>query len=141
MSAQLAFPDGSIATVHYWTNGPRSFPKERVEVFSEGRAITIDNWRALRRFDWPGAPRPARLWARQDKGHRAEVAAFLERVASGGEPLVPFAEIERVTRAAFACVRSARDGVCVDLASREAAVDRRTGGAAAPATASFHKVG
>ena len=37
MSIDLAFADGSIATIHYWANGPRSYPKERVEIFSDGR--------------------------------------------------------------------------------------------------------
>src|SRR5207244_12393423 len=47
MTMTLGFADGSIATVHYWTNGGKSHPKERVEVFSEGRVLVIDNWRRL----------------------------------------------------------------------------------------------
>ena len=111
-SISLGFDDGSIATIHYWTNGPRTYPKERVEVFSSGRAIVIDNWRALRAFGWAGAPR---MWRRQDKGHRAEVARFLEGIAAGDAALVPFEDLVATTRAALACVRSAREGVVVTL--------------------------
>lgn len=112
MSITLGLADGSIGTVHYWANGPRSFPKERVEVFSEGRVLMIDNWRRLRSWHWPGAPA---LRMRQDKGHAAEVAAFLERVRSGGEALIPFDELEEVTLASFAAVRAARQAITIEL--------------------------
>ena len=102
----LSFADGSIGALHYLANGPKDFPKERVEIFSEGRALVIDNWRRLRGFGWPGAPA---MRMRQDKGHRVEVAAFLDRVAQGGEPLIPFAELDAVTCATFAAVRAARE--------------------------------
>ena len=98
--------------MHYWANGPRSFPKERFEIFCENRALVLDNWRKATPFGWPGA-RTQR--GRQDKGHRAEVAAFLERVRTGGELLIPFEQLEQVARASFAAVRSARDGCVIDL--------------------------
>ncbi|MFO0840245.1 MAG: bi-domain-containing oxidoreductase [Phycisphaerae bacterium] len=112
MSITLTFADGSIGTVHYWANGPKSFPKERLEVFSENRVLVIDNWRRLLTFDWRGAPR---MNLRQDKGHKAEVAAFVERIARGGPPLIPFSELEQVTRATFAAMEAARDSVVVRL--------------------------
>ena len=111
-SINLTFADGSIATVLYWTNGPKSYPKERVEIFSEGRVLVIDNWRALRAHNWRGAPR---MRMRQNKGHRDEVAAFLARVAAGGAPLIPFAELEMVTAATLAVVQSAAIGDTVPL--------------------------
>ena len=112
VSLSLTFADGSIATINYWTNGPKSYPKERLEIFSEGRVLSIDNWRSLRAHEWPGAGR-LRTW--QDKGHRAEVGAFLQRVAAGGAPLVPFEEIELVTIATLAAVQSARSGAPIVL--------------------------
>jgi predicted dehydrogenase len=112
LSINLSFADGSIATIFYWANGPRSYPKERVEIFSAGRVLTIENWRALRAWEWRGAPR---LRMRQDKGHRAQVAAFLARIASGGAPLIPFAELCAVTEASIAAVRSAREQTPIKL--------------------------
>ena len=114
---QPRFADGSIATIPYWANGPRSYPKERVEIFSGGRVLAIENWRALRAYDWRGAPR---MRMRQDKGHRAQVAQFLERVAAGGPPLIPFDELCLVTAASFAAVRSAREGCMVRMDSTPA---------------------
>jgi predicted dehydrogenase len=112
VSVGLGFADGSIATLHYWANGPRTYPKERIEIFSAGRVLAIDNWRALRAHEWPGAPR---LRQRQDKGHRAQVAAFLQRIADGGEPLIPFADLALGATATFAAARSAREGGVIHL--------------------------
>lgn len=119
MTISLTFADGSIGTVHYWANGPKSFPKERVEVFSEGRVVVIDNWRRLTAYDWPGAPS---MKMRIDKGHREEIARFLRGVAAGGPALIPFEELDMVTVASFAAVRAAREGSVIRLAPPAAAV-------------------
>jgi hypothetical protein len=44
-----------------------------------------------------------------DKGHRAEVAAFVGLVEGGGTPLIPFPEIVNVTLSSIAAVTSARE--------------------------------
>lgn len=105
MTIHLAFEDGSMGTVHYLANGSKRYPKERVEVFSAGRVLVLDNFKTLQGYGWPGFARQ-RLW-RQDKGHAAEVAAFVERVRSGGEWLIPWQELEEVTLASFAAVEAA----------------------------------
>jgi len=110
MTIIMTYGDGSIGTVHYWANGPKSYPKERVEIFSEGRVVIIHNFRRLEAYNWKGVPTMRR---RQDKGYNSEVESFLERVATGGPPLIPFEELELVTRATFAAVRSAREQVMI----------------------------
>jgi len=95
-SLQLTFADGSIGTVHYFANGNRRFPKERLEVFCGGRVLQLDNFRRLRGFGWEGFNRLS-LW-RQDKGHRDCAAAFLEAVRTGREMPIPYDEIHEVAR-------------------------------------------
>ena len=109
MTIVLEFADGSLGTVHYFANGSKRFPKERVEVFGEGRVLVLDNFQSLIGYGWRKFNR-MRLW-RQDKGHVAEIAAFVERVANGGEPLIPFAELAEVTLATFAAVERASQPV------------------------------
>jgi predicted dehydrogenase/threonine dehydrogenase-like Zn-dependent dehydrogenase len=116
MSLNLSFADGSIGAIHYWANGSKSYPKERVEIFSEGRVLVMDNWRRLSGFDWPAVKS---MKMSQDKGHKSEVALFLERIATGGEPLIPFDQLEMVTLASFAAVKSARESVPVVLRDHE----------------------
>lgn len=97
-SITLAFADGSFGTVHYLANGSSSFPKERVEVFTAGRVLQLDNFRKMRGFGWPGFKK-MNLW-RQDKGQKACVVAFLESIEKGGAcPIAPeeVFEVARVT--------------------------------------------
>lgn len=106
MTILLEFADGSLGTVHYLANGSKRFPKERVEVFSQGRVLVLDNFKSLRGYGWPGF-RQMNQW-RQDKGHVAEIAAFVERVTTGGEPLISWAELEEATMATFAAIERAQ---------------------------------
>jgi predicted dehydrogenase len=54
VSLQLGFVDGSIGTVHYFANGTKAFPKERLEVFAADRVLQLDNYRKLTGYGWPG---------------------------------------------------------------------------------------
>lgn len=99
VTMQFRFADGSLGTVHYLANGSRAFPKERLEVFAQGRVLQLDNFRWLRGFGWPGF-RAQRLW-RQDKGHAACAAAFVDAIRSGKDAPIPFAEIIEVSRVAI----------------------------------------
>jgi predicted dehydrogenase len=105
MTLLLEFADGSTGAVHYLANGSRRYPKERIEVFSEGRVLVLDNFKSLRGYGWPGFRRKS--LPRQDKGHKAEITAFVTRVREGGEPLIPWHVLEEVTLASFAAVERA----------------------------------
>jgi len=105
MSITVSFADGSVGSLHYFANGHKSYPKETMELFCDGKVLQLDNFRKLRGFGW-GNFKQMNLW-RQDKGHRSEYGRFIERVASGGEALIPFGEIENVTLASFLAVESA----------------------------------
>jgi predicted dehydrogenase/threonine dehydrogenase-like Zn-dependent dehydrogenase len=100
LSLQMTFADGSIGTVHYFANGSKAFPKERLEVFAGGRILQLDNFRKLAAFGWPGF-RKMNLW-RQDKGQNACAAAFLDAIRRGGVSPIPFEEIVEVSRTTIA---------------------------------------
>jgi threonine dehydrogenase-like Zn-dependent dehydrogenase/predicted dehydrogenase len=89
----LGFEDGSFGTIAYLANGAASFPKERIEIFTAGRILQLDNFVNLKGFGWPTFSR-FNLW-RQDKGHNACAAAFLEAIKSG-IPAISFDEIFEV---------------------------------------------
>jgi len=108
MSILLGFADGSVGSLHYFANGAKSYPKETLEIFEGGRVIRMENFRTTTGFGCRGFG-SFRTW-RQDKGHRAEIAAFVERLSSGGAPLIPFEQIVNVTKASFAAVEAARSG-------------------------------
>jgi predicted dehydrogenase/threonine dehydrogenase-like Zn-dependent dehydrogenase len=95
-SITLGFEDGSFGTILYVANGPAAYPKERIEVFTAGRALQIDNFRRMTGYGWPGFSKLNRM--RQDKGQAACAAAFLSGLKTG-TPAIPVEQIFEVARA------------------------------------------
>jgi predicted dehydrogenase len=104
----LRFEDGSVGTLSYLTNGHKSFPKERLEVFVDGRILQLDNFRRLTGFGWRNFRR-LNLW-RQDKGQRACAAAFIGALATGGPPPIDFDELLEVSRTSIAVAHMVAHG-------------------------------
>lgn len=96
ITINLHFSDGSLGAVHYFANGNKSFPKERLEVFAGGRVLQLDNFRKLTGFGWPGFKKMS-LW-RQDKGQKACAAAFHSAIEKGTDAPIPPADIFEVAR-------------------------------------------
>jgi len=95
-SLTLTFADGSFGTIHYLANGHKSFPKERLEIFSTGRIIQLDNFRGLRGFGWPGFKK-MNLW-NQDKGQNDCAKAFVDAIMQGSPSPIAFDELIEVAR-------------------------------------------
>lgn len=100
VSINLKFADSSVATVHYFANGSKAFPKERLEVFSGSGLLQLDNYRRLVGFGWPGF-RKMNLW-RQDKGQRACAKAFMDAVAGRISSPIEVQDIFDVSRICIA---------------------------------------
>ncbi|WP_150288005.1 bi-domain-containing oxidoreductase [Rhabdaerophilum calidifontis] len=100
-SAQIRFEDGSLAVLTYTALGDARFPKERMEIFCDGRVYSLDNYTALSssdgRLSWR-APRP-------EKGHREELRAFHTAITAGGDWPIPLWEQAQAMRIAFAIQR------------------------------------
>ena len=81
LSTTLSYPDGSIATISYLTDGDIRVPKERIEIFGEGRVACFDNFS---KFELWQQGRSTEKSARSvDKGQKAELEAFVSAVKSG----------------------------------------------------------
>jgi predicted dehydrogenase/NADPH:quinone reductase-like Zn-dependent oxidoreductase len=115
MAIALTFADGSVGALQYFANGARAYAKETLEVFSDGRVLRLENFRRTRAFGASGFRTVCTL--RQDKGHAAEMAAFVERLRAGGPPLMPFDRLRNVSLASFAAVRSARERLVLPIDS------------------------
>ena len=94
VSIQLSFADGSIATIHYLANGSKDFPKERIEVFSAGKVMTCDNFRKSAEIGGKGKLKTSS----QDKGHAAELKAFVNAIRFGGSWPISADELLEVSR-------------------------------------------
>jgi predicted dehydrogenase len=102
----LRFADGSVGTVQYLSNGHKSFPKERLEVFTSGRILQLDNFRKLTGFGWPGFT-ALKLW-RQDKGQANCASAFVRACTTGASSPIPFEELIEVSRASIEIAETLR---------------------------------
>lgn len=106
----------------YLAGGDKAFPKERVEVFGGGKVAVIEDFRSAE--GWSGGKR-RRLWkGTQDKGHKAELEAFVQAVANGGVAPIPWAEIRSTTLASILAVRSLREGIPFEVPVSAEAGDR-----------------
>ncbi len=114
VSATLRFSDGSIGTLHYVASGDPAHPKERLEVLGDGSVAVLDDFRALDVSK--GGKRRRATSLLQDKGHDAEVKAFIEAVRKGSPPPIAYASLAATTRATFAILESLATGLPVDLA-------------------------
>jgi predicted dehydrogenase/threonine dehydrogenase-like Zn-dependent dehydrogenase len=97
-SASLRYADGSLCTLTYTALGPKEgLAKERVEVFCEGEAYVLDDFRRVTR-----ARTGQVLWEGEvDKGHFEELSRFGDALAAGGPAPIPFEEIVETTAVAL----------------------------------------
>jgi polar amino acid transport system substrate-binding protein len=102
----VTFADGSVGQLLYTAMGDPSVSKERYEVFCEGKVAVLDNWRSLVKTS--GGKSKTTHSLRADKGHHAELAAFVEACRAGAPSPMSLDDIEAVTRATFAAVEDLR---------------------------------
>ena len=106
---QLTFEDGSVGTITYVANGDKAFPKEQVQVFGGGAVAVLDDFRALKLVKG-GRTKREKSWFKQDKGHQAELVAFVEAIRDGKESPIPFESLVATTLTTFKIEESLRTG-------------------------------
>jgi len=111
----LRHANGSVSNVAYLAGGDKAYPKERVEVLGGGQVAVIEDFR--RAEGWSGGRRQLLWKGTQDKGHTAELQAFIEAIAHGGEAPIPWHDIRSTTWASLLAVQSIREGFPFDLSA------------------------
>ena len=111
-SIVLQYENGSNAVINYFSNGSKTYPKERIEVFAGGSVLVLDNWRSLKGYGVKGF---SSCSGRMDKGHKAQFLLLKERTEKGGEPLIPFESIKNTTLTSFAAIESLKTGKRIEL--------------------------
>jgi predicted dehydrogenase/threonine dehydrogenase-like Zn-dependent dehydrogenase len=120
--AQLRFPNGSLGTITYMANGDKSASKERLEVFGGASVAILEDFRRLELIR-NGRKQLVRARLRQDKGHKAEMQAFVDAVAGTTPPPIPFEQIMGSTLATLRLQNACQTGqpLPVDLSEFVAA--------------------
>ncbi|MCZ6675714.1 MAG: Gfo/Idh/MocA family oxidoreductase, partial [Candidatus Poribacteria bacterium] len=99
VTATFQFADGSVATLLYTAVGTKAFPKERLEIFTDGSVIALDDYRHV---TVRGKKRVDRRNRKGDKGHTAELAHFAQ--ALRGEESLAVTHYDGI-RATVCCLK------------------------------------
>lgn len=117
--ALLRLSDGSLAQILYSARGSTVAPKERIEIHSAGRTVVLDDFRrtvvygnGVQKRSFP-----------PDKGHRAEVACFLEMVVGERDATEFVREAFHTTDATLAILDAAVSSTAVRLSPVEIGTD------------------
>ena len=106
--------DGSLATVFYTALGDTTCGKELIEAYAGSGVVRIEDFRRLT-IAGNGRVRKKRPRGGQDKGHRAELRAFVKAVVSGGPPPIEEAQLLNSSLATIAVLESLATGARVVL--------------------------
>ena len=87
----MKFSEGSIGTIHYFANGNKRLPKERLEVYTSGKVFLLDDFKRLKAWGVPGFQN--RFLRHRDKGNEACIKKFVDTINKGGKPPIPINEI------------------------------------------------
>jgi predicted dehydrogenase/threonine dehydrogenase-like Zn-dependent dehydrogenase len=98
--ASLKFANGSLGTISYLANGDKSAAKERIEVFGGGSVAILDDFRRLDLVRNGRKQITCARW-RQDKGHQAEMQAFVDALQGKALPI----SFEQVVGSTLATLR------------------------------------
>jgi len=77
----LSFQNGCAGTINYLTNGAPNYPKETLQIFWDGKVLSLDNFKTLKGHKTPGFNN-MNLW-QQDKGNGKSIEVFLAAAGSG----------------------------------------------------------
>ncbi len=104
VSITIAFADGSTGTILYTALGDKSLPKEYIEIFGGGKAMSINNFKSGKGFSLS-----------QDKGHYGEFRAFTEAILSGNPSPISIKELALTTLVTFKINESLKTGMPVSI--------------------------
>lgn len=110
----LKFKDGSIGNLSYLSNGNKSYPKEQMNLFCEGKVYDLDNYKRVKAYGSLGIKK----WG-QDKGHKSEILGFIENIKSSDENLISFESLVNTTLVTFAHVKSLKEKRIVEISELE----------------------
>jgi predicted dehydrogenase/threonine dehydrogenase-like Zn-dependent dehydrogenase len=107
--ATLKFANGTVGTISYLANGDKSASKERVEVFGGGSTAILEDFRHLELIR-QGRRQVTRARTGRDKGHKAEMQAFVDAARGKVAPPIPFEQIVGSTLATLRLQNSCQTG-------------------------------
>jgi polar amino acid transport system substrate-binding protein len=109
----LRFADGSNGSIAYLSEGDKAMPKERVEIFAEGKSFVLDDFRKATSYH--NGREESTKPRQQDKGQASETRAVCEVVLKGKPAPISLDDLAATTRATFRIRESLRTGQSVSV--------------------------
>ncbi len=106
----IQYADGSLATIQYLAEGHKDLPKERCEVFADGKSAVMDDFRTTKFY---GGGKNIR--GKQVKGFAEELHAFLDVCRSGGVWPISWRSMVGTHRVCFGAMCSLEIGEIVHI--------------------------
>jgi predicted dehydrogenase len=103
-----------LGTISYLANGDKSVSKERIEVFGGGAVAILEDFRRLELVR-NGRKQITRARWTQDKGHQAEMQAFVDALLGKVPTPIPFAQIVGSTLATLRLQNSCQTGQALSV--------------------------
>ena len=97
--ATITYEDGSVANLIYTAAGSKEYPKETMEIFFDGKMITLDDYKSMKGY---GVKLASIETKGSEKGQLEEIEAFGRAVKEGHETPIPLWQQMQAMQIAFA---------------------------------------
>ena len=111
-SILVKMKNGSTGVINYFANGSKSYPKERLEIFSNGKVIIMDNFIKTIGYGFKGF---SKFKTKMDKGHKSQFSQIIKNLELGAIDLIPYSELINVTKASFASLESLKNSSWITI--------------------------
>ena len=98
VTINMAFVNGSTASISYFSNGNKKLEKERLEVFYGGQVAIIEDFKSMSMYG--GRYERTRL-KRPDRGHEGQIDRFLYSIKNGTSAPISMNEIYHSMQTTF----------------------------------------
>ena len=113
IAVNIEYENNSLATLFYSALGSFRLPKEYIEIYGDGKAMVIDNFKKAKLFESTKVKNLS-LW-HQDKGYTRELETFIDAVKNGKPSPFTLQEINDVHLTIFKVAESLRNKKIVEF--------------------------
>jgi predicted dehydrogenase/threonine dehydrogenase-like Zn-dependent dehydrogenase len=110
-SILLKYENGSIGVINYFSNGHKSYPKERIEVYQSGNNLIIDNFKKIEFYGF----KSKNFKGNQDKGHFNQFKKWSQFLEEGGDEIIPYESLYNTSRTALCAIESLKNNSWVNV--------------------------
>lgn len=111
-SILLKFKNGDNGTIHYFSNGSKSYQKEKLEIYFDEKIIQMNNYQETLAY---GIDNFSKLNTRIDKGHQKQFDTLITCNTKSTQYPISFPEIINSSKASFAAIKSLQEKRWIDI--------------------------